>query len=154
MSGDWTLREATPGDFPAWGRLRACLWDDSAGEVMGNDDMRAAIDPSRPATAILAVDDGDRPFGFVEVAVRHDYVNGSESSPVGFIEGWYVDAGWQGRGVGRALIDAAAGWVRSQGCDELCSDALIDADASHAAHRACGFEETERVVYFRKALQR
>lgn len=27
-------------------------------------------------------------------------------------------------------------------------------DASHAAHRACGFEETGRVVYFRKSVSR
>lgn len=152
MSRGWTLREATPVDFAAWGALRARLWDDSADIVVEDGDMRAAIDPGRPATAFLAVDDDGRPFGFIEVAVRHDYVNGSESSPVGFVEGWYVDDAWQGRGIGRALVDAAAAWARVHDCEELCSDALIDADESHAAHRACGFEETERVVYFRKLL--
>ncbi|MBS0225251.1 MAG: GNAT family N-acetyltransferase [Proteobacteria bacterium] len=154
MSREWSLREATSADFHAWGVLRARLWDDSADMVVADDDMAAAIDPSRPATAFLAVDDEGRPFGFIEVALRHDYVNGSESSPVGFVEGWYVDPDWQGRGVGRALVAAAARWTRDRGCSELCSDALIDADASHAAHRACGFEETERVVYFRKSLSR
>ena len=152
MSCDWVLREATSADFPAWSRLRARLWDDSVDVVIGDDDMRAAIDPSRPATAFLAVDGDGQPFGFIEVALRHDYVNGSESSPAGFVEGWYVDDDWQGQGVGRALVDAAAAWTRAHGCDELCSDAMLDAVESHAAHRACGFDETERVVYFRKAL--
>ena len=54
---------------------------------------------------------------------------------------------------GRALIAAVEAWTREQGCTELASDALIDNAASHAAHAACGFEETERVVYFRKPLQ-
>ncbi|MGG6463458.1 aminoglycoside 6'-N-acetyltransferase [Solilutibacter silvestris] len=152
MSRDWSLREATPADFTAWGALRARLWDDSPDAVMESDDMGAAIDSSRPATTFLAVDDGGRPFGFIELAIRHDYVNGSESSPVGFVEGWYVDPDWQGGGVGRALVAAGARWTRDHGCSELCSDALIDACESHAAHRACGFEETERVVYFRKSL--
>ncbi|PNS07448.1 aminoglycoside 6'-N-acetyltransferase [Solilutibacter silvestris] len=152
MSDGWTLRPATPADFAAWGALRARLWDDSADIVAEHDDMRTAIDPARPATTFLAVDHDGRPFGFIEVAIRHDYVNGSESSPVGFIEGWYVEDGWQGRGIGRALVDAAAAWTRARGRDELCSDAMLDADESHAAHRACGFEETERVVYFRKPV--
>ena len=52
-----------------------------------------------------------------------------------------------------ALIAAVEAWTREQGCTELASDALIDNAASHAAHAACGFEETERVVYFRKPLQ-
>jgi aminoglycoside 6'-N-acetyltransferase I len=35
---------------------------------------------------------------------------------------------------------------------ELASDALLDNNGSHAMHEALGFTETERVVYFRKAL--
>ena len=35
---------------------------------------------------------------------------------------------------------------------ELASDALIDNAVSHGMHRRLGFEETERVVYFRKDL--
>ena len=53
---------------------------------------------------------------------------------------------------GRALVAAVELWTREQGCTELASDALLDNEASHRAHAACGFEETERVVYFRKHL--
>lgn len=34
----------------------------------------------------------------------------------------------------------------------MASDALLDNAGSHAFHEAVGFEETERVVYFRKSL--
>jgi hypothetical protein len=32
------------------------------------------------------------------------------------------------------------------------SDALLDNDASHAAHGRCGYQEVERLVMFRKSL--
>ena len=51
-----------------------------------------------------------------------------------------------------AFVAAVERWVREQGCSELASDALLANEASHRAHAACGFEETERVVYFRKRL--
>jgi aminoglycoside 6'-N-acetyltransferase I len=43
-------------------------------------------------------------------------------------------------------------WGRTQGCSEFASDALLENSDSHSMHRALGFEETERVVYFRKSL--
>lgn len=91
-------------------------------------------------------------IGFAEASLRNDYVNGTESSPVGFLEGWYVSSDWRRHGVGRALVDAVADWSREQGCSELASDATLDNRESHAAHEACGLHETERVVYFRKSL--
>jgi len=47
---------------------------------------------------------------------------------------------------------ASAQWARERGCSELASDALLDNAASRAMHRALGFEETERAVFFRKSL--
>lgn len=38
------------------------------------------------------------------------------------------------------------------GCREFASDALAHNQLSHAMHRSLGFEETERVVFFRKVL--
>ena len=55
-------------------------------------------------------------------------------------------------GAGRALMDAAEEWAREHGYAEIASDALLDNEVSHAAHRALGFEEVERSVHFRKAL--
>ena len=53
------------------------------------------------------------------------------------------------KGVGAALVAAACDWGRSAGC---ASDALLDNSTSYVVHRALGFEETERVVYFRRKL--
>ena len=50
------------------------------------------------------------------------------------------------------ICDAAGRWGLEQGCREFASDVYIDDHDSLAAHRGLGFEETERVVYFRKPL--
>lgn len=136
-------------DIDAWSAMRLALWPDA-----DPDELRAealAWDTGS-GIALIAVDDGGRAIGMAEASLRRDYVNGTDGSPVGFLEALYVDAHHRGRGVGRALIAAVEAWTHEQGCTELASDALLDNTASHAAHAACGFEETERVVYFRKVL--
>jgi aminoglycoside 6'-N-acetyltransferase I len=45
-------------------------------------------------------------------------------------------------------------WALSEYCSELASDSLLENVAAHAAHRALGFEEMERVVYFRRTLRK
>jgi aminoglycoside 6'-N-acetyltransferase I len=71
---------------------------------------------------------------------------------VGYLEGWYVVPEVRRQGIGAQLMAAAEDWARGQGCTEIASDALIDNENSHRAHRALGFEETGRVVNFRKPL--
>ncbi len=45
-----------------------------------------------------------------------------------------------------------AQWGRELGCRELASDAAIDNLDSQQMHQRLGFAETERVVFFKKAL--
>jgi aminoglycoside 6'-N-acetyltransferase I len=90
--------------------------------------------------------------GLAEASMRIDYVNGTVSSPVAFLEGLYVVPPARRRGVAQSLVCVVSDWARSRGCSELASDTLLENEASQAVHRALGFEETERVVFFRKAL--
>ena len=89
--------------------------------------------------------------GFAEVATR-PYVDGCRTSPVAFLEGWYVDPDCRGTGVGRALVDAVEAWARGRGLEELGSDALLSNEPSHRAHQRLGFIEVERAVRYRKSL--
>lgn len=149
MMATWHIRRGTTADAAQWAPLRQALWPDEDATQLADE-----IDEILAGGAIvfLAFDNQGAAIAFAEAALRHDYVNGTESSPVGFLEGWYVAPQWRGKGVGRALVAAVEGWARDQGCREFASDALLDNSASLAAHAACGFEETERVVYFRKLL--
>ena len=150
MSRRWQLRRATLDDAAGWGPLRRALWPDE-GEVGSEADLATAL--REGATVFLAIGSDGAPVGFAEAALRHDHVNGTATSPVGFLEAWYVDPAWRRQGVGQSLLEEVAAWTRAQGCSELASDALLDNPASHAAHLACGFAETERVVYFRMPLE-
>lgn len=107
---------------------------------------------NRDLLFIVALDDDGEVLGFAEGALRHDYVNGCETSPVVFLEGIYVEPHARGRGIARELSEVVGLWGRERGCTEFASDSPIDNLESHAMHRALGFEETERVVYFRKPL--
>jgi aminoglycoside 6'-N-acetyltransferase I len=91
-------------------------------------------------------------LGFAEAMLRTDNVNGCATSPVAFLEGIYVEPSARRQGVARALADVVEQWARQMGCREFASDALLENVSSHCMHRGLGFEETERVVYFRKDL--
>ena len=142
------VRRAGAADLSAWNAMRMALWpdaDDTTQQLLA----QLARDDAGVWLALRATGEA---VGFAEASIRRDYVNGTATSPVGFLEGLYVDPAWRRSGVGRALVDAIEQWTRRQGCSELASDALIDNTDSHAAHVAYGFEETERVVYFRKQV--
>ncbi|HET6565038.1 MAG TPA: GNAT family N-acetyltransferase [Xanthomonadales bacterium] len=103
-------------------------------------------------TAFIAQDEDGSALGFAEVAIRYDYVNGCQHRPALFLEGIFVRPGNRGRGIARALCAAAEKFGAGRGLHEFASDVLIDDLNSLAAHAALGFEETERVVYFRKTI--
>ena len=106
----------------------------------------------RDAEVFLAERDNGSVAGFVEAGSR-PYADGCDTSPVGYVEAWYVDPDVRRKGYGRALLNAAEDWARREGYTEMASDALLDNDASHAAHHAAGYEEVGRVVQFRKNIK-
>jgi aminoglycoside 6'-N-acetyltransferase I len=134
----------------AWLALRVALWPEaSAAEHLSG--MADAI--ARAHYVRLAVAADGSAYGFIEASKRVDYVNGTSSSPVAFLEGLYVVPDLRRRGIARTLVESAVAWALREGCSELASDALLDNCTAHTVHRSLGFEETERVVYFRRALR-
>ena len=89
--------------------------------------------------------------GWVSFSIR-PWGNGIESRPVPYVEGWWVEPSLRRSGVGRALIAAVEQWAKMCGFRELGSDANLGNELGRAAHAALGFEETERMVFFRKKL--
>ena len=95
---------------------------------------------------------GQKPAGFVQCGLRRDYVEGTDSSPVGYLEGIYVEPEYRTQGIARALLRACEGWARERGCREFASDCQLDNTQSLQFHLASGFQEANRIICFTKKL--
>lgn len=135
----------------SWSLLRHALWPNMSAEEHKRDIQSAFFDEANPTAAFLAIVNGQL-VGFAEASVRRDYVNGCETSPVAFLEGIYVAPANRRRGVANALTSSVEEWGRSQGCLEFASDTTPGNEASQRLHAALGFEETERVIFYRKII--
>ena len=138
-------------DQPGWLQLRRMLWPQDTAEAH-RAEMATLLARSESRCQFVACDGEGRAIGLVEASIRTDFVNGTTTSPVAFVEGLIVATEFRRRGHARALVAAVEGWARRRGLTELALDALLGDKASLDVHRALGFEETERVVYFRKGL--
>ena len=96
--------------------------------------------------------DGGELGGFVSFSIR-PWADGCDSTPVPYIEGWWVAPDLRQAGVGRALVMAVEAWSRDHGYVELGSDVELDNAVSLRAHAAMGFEPTLRLQFFRKRLR-
>jgi len=142
-----TIRRATSADNPEWLRMRQALWPDEI-ENLSFKEMEAILaDPMMPV--FVAVRSDGKLGGFLEAGTRK-YAEGGESSPVGYIEGWFVDPDLREHGVGRALVKAAEAWANANGLTEMGSDTWLDNEISIKAHKKLGFSEVERLVHFLK----
>ncbi len=127
--------------------MRGALWDaeaaaEAAELLAGSTDDYAVLVVDRPEGGLGA---------FAEVGKR-SYAEGCSTSPVGYLEGIWVDPDWRRTSVGRTLVDAALQWARGQGLSEFASDCALDNDVSYAFHRALGFVETDRVICFARPI--
>jgi aminoglycoside 6'-N-acetyltransferase I len=145
------VRRATEKDLDAWASLRHQLWPHLSLEGHRAEITDALAQPEK-LVAFLCVSATGNAIGLAEASVRSDYVNGCETSPVAFLEGIVVDPSFRRQGVAASLVAAVTDWAKDEGLSELASDAEIHNTVSHAMHAALGFEETQRVVYFRKSL--
>jgi aminoglycoside 6'-N-acetyltransferase I len=152
MTRSFRVRPLATADLERWADLRHALWPDQPREELAAE-ARAFLDGrgSMLEAVLVAVDLADQAVGLAELSLR-PYAEGCTTTPVGFLEGWFVAPEWRARGVGRALVVAAEAWARAKGCREFASDTNLDNDGSAAAHAALGFEEVERIRCFRKSL--
>jgi aminoglycoside 6'-N-acetyltransferase I len=144
------IRQIVESDRDQWVRLRDALWP---GSLSDHDaETRMYFVKRLQAPMVFVAEAEERLVGFLELDYRK-YAPACGSSPVAFIEGWYVEPGLRGQGVGRALVNAAEAHARAAGHHEIASDAELENTDEIAAHAALGYEEVERTVSFRKSLR-
>ena len=93
-----------------------------------------------------------KPIAFAQCQLKHDYVEGTESSPVGYLEGIFVSEGYRKTGYATELLLEFEKWAREKGCTEFASDCELNNFDSFRFHMALGFEEANRIICFRKDL--
>ncbi|MFL6469046.1 MAG: aminoglycoside 6'-N-acetyltransferase [Pyrinomonadaceae bacterium] len=146
----YSVRPLREKDLNEWLRLRKCLWD-ATDEPDHKKEMVDIIDHPGSQFVLVAEHEAGKLIGFLEVSIR-PFVEDCETDHVGYLEGWYVEPDFRGRGIGKELVRIAEQWAREKGCEEMASDAEIGNDLSIAAHQALGYIETSRLIHLRKEL--
>lgn len=147
---EYAIRPLREDDLGEWFRLRSLLWDETP-EDDHQEEMMDIIEHSDTQFVSVADLGNGHLAGFLEASIR-PFVDDCSSENVGYLEGWYVEPAFRRRGIGRELVAAAEKWARVQGCSEMASDAELGNGVSVAAHGNLGYEETSRLVHFRKNL--
>lgn len=143
------IRSAQPEDKPEWLRMRLLLWPEhTEAEMLAEMDEILSNDEQ---PVFVAVRTSGGLGGFLEGGTRK-YADGCDTSPVGYIEGWYVDENLRKQGVGGRLVKAMEDWARAHGLSEMGSDTWLDNETSITAHQHLGYVEMERLVHFAKKL--
>lgn len=137
--------------IPEWLRLRSGLWPDVPPEEHRKDMVNILSDLEFNAV-FVAVGPGRQLRGFIEVSMRL-MAEGCDSSPIGYLEGWYVEPDWRGQGIGRGLVKKAEAWASAYGCKEMASDAEAENRLGRSAHEGLGYEEVEVLAHYRKSLK-
>ena len=143
------IQKAEAKDLPMITELACQLWSDHAVEEMRAEftEIIAKID----AAFFLAYAE-DMPVGFAQCQLRYDYVEGTGSSPVGYLEGIYVAEEYRKHGIARELLTACEGWAKEKGCTEFASDCELENTQGLQFHLNVGFEEANRIICFTKKI--
>ena len=128
--------------------LAACVWGCSKEELY--EDFKTSID--KKGVSFFLKYSAGIPVGFAQCKLRYDYVEGAETSPVGYLEGIYVKEEYRKRGYAKELLAACEQWAKEQGCSEFASDCELDNRDSLAFHLKNGFMEANRIICFKKVL--
>ncbi len=142
------IRKAEPGDEKSLANLASKLWESSPEEL--TEEFEALLQDPKCALFLLYTE--DTPIGFAQCQLRQDYVEGTNSSPVGYLEGVYVEPWVRRKGNARRLISACEAWAKAQGCREFASDCELSNRESLAFHLASGFTVANRIICFVKPL--
>ena len=143
------IRKANMNDLSVLTELALELWPDNAADKMYYD--LGKIMMAGESVFFLAYD-GQVPVGHAQCQLRHDYVEGTETSPVGYLEGIYVKQEAREHGFASRLMKACEDWARAERCMEFASDREIDNEESLAFHLKLGFKEANRIICFTKQL--
>ena len=143
------VRKATNGDSCILAEMDVEMWDSHTADELQTE-FAETINSKCSAFFIKSVN--NVPVGFAQCGLRTDYVEGIESSPVGYLEGVFVKEEYRKRGYAKELLCAYEMWAKDMGCTEFASDCELDHIGSLKFHIAMGFVEANRIICFKKNI--
>lgn len=90
--------------------------------------------------------------GFAQHQLRYDYVEGTKTSPVGYLEGIFVKEEFRNLGYAEELLKNCEKWAKEKGCSEFASDCELSNTMSLKFHNSLKFREANRIICFTKKI--
>ncbi|MBD5536301.1 MAG: GNAT family N-acetyltransferase [Lachnospiraceae bacterium] len=143
------IRKASRSDAEIIANLAVLMWDESSVDELA-DEFSDLL--SKDNAQIFLKYENDVPVGFAQCQLRYDYVEGTETTPVGYLEGIFVQESYRSRGYAKELLNKCEDWAKDKGCKEFASDCELDNDNSFLFHKAMNFTEANRIICFTKKL--
>ena len=142
------IKKGTINDIDMITSLALKLWPDNNYNSL-KEELLSLMNKN---TCFFIKYENNTPIGFSQVSIRNDYVEGTTSSPVGYLEGIFVEEGYRLAGHASALVKISEAWAKSLGCSEFASDCEIDNVDSFLFHIKMGFIEAGRTIHFKKDI--
>ena len=143
------IKKAKPEDAEILAGLAIQMWTEHE-FVELRDEFSEILQDGEAACFIMYAD--HKPIAFAQCQLRYDYIEGTESSPVGYLEGIFVSERHRRKGYAAQLLAQCEKWAKEKGCTEFASDCELYNTDSLRFHLALGFEEANRIICFRKDL--
>ena len=143
------IKKADLTDLTAAAELACLLWPGHTTEEIKGEFLTLL---SKADAAVFLAEQNGHYVGFAQCQLRRDYVEGTESSPVGYLEGIFVRTEARRKGIARSLLTACEAWAKDMGCTEFASDCELTNYESFRFHIALGFLEANRIICFTKKI--
>lgn len=143
------IYKATEKECVDIAKLAVQMWQNDTEEELV-EEFENVIKNAESAVFIVSCD--DKKVGFAQCQLRHDYVEGTKTSPVGYLEGIFIVQKYRKQGYAKMLLSKCEEWAKEQGCVEFASDCELENEESLAFHRKMGFEEVNRIICFKKRV--
>lgn len=143
------VRKAEKNDLETLASLAALLWNSHSVHELASDFSEII---SKGNSQFFLEYDDNIPIGFAICQLRHDYVEGTKTTPVGYLEGIFIKDGYRNKGYAKELLSECEAYAKENGCQEFASDCEIDNISSLNFHKAMNFTEANRIICFTKML--
>lgn len=144
------IKEAKINDINHLVNLARALWLDSSIDELSK--LFSEVIDCKDRIIYLALEECQI-TGFAYFSLRRDYVEGTSTSPIGYLEGIYIKPNYRNKGFGKQLIEKGLIWAKLKRCKEFASDCEIDNELSILFHKKIGFREANKIVCFVKDIK-